>query len=47
MSTRVTDLHFVALAVPDLAAEREFFSDAWGLVEVVEQDGKMYFAAEG
>ena len=47
MSARVTDLHFVALAVPDLAAEREFFSDAWGLVEVAEQDGKVYFAAEG
>jgi 2,3-dihydroxy-p-cumate/2,3-dihydroxybenzoate 3,4-dioxygenase len=47
MSARVTDLHFVALAVPDLAAEREFFTDAWGLVEVGEQDGKVYFAAEG
>src|SRR5690606_24188146 len=47
MPARVTDLHYVALAVPDLAAEREFFSDAWGLVEVAEQDGKVYFAAEG
>jgi 2,3-dihydroxy-p-cumate/2,3-dihydroxybenzoate 3,4-dioxygenase len=47
MSARVTDLHFVALAVPDLAAEREFFSRTWGLVEVAEHDGKVYFAAEG
>jgi 2,3-dihydroxy-p-cumate/2,3-dihydroxybenzoate 3,4-dioxygenase len=47
MSARVTDLHYVALAVPNLAAEREFFSDAWGLVEVAEQEGKVYFAAEG
>ncbi len=43
----VTDLQFVALAVPDLAAEREFFGKTWGLVEVGEEDGKVYFAAEG
>ena len=47
MSARVSDLHYVALAVPDLAAEREFFADTWGLVEVGEQGGKVYFAAEG
>jgi catechol 2,3-dioxygenase-like lactoylglutathione lyase family enzyme len=47
MSARVSDLHYVALAVPDLEAEREFFSDTWGLVETGEQDGKVYFAAEG
>jgi 2,3-dihydroxy-p-cumate/2,3-dihydroxybenzoate 3,4-dioxygenase len=43
----VTDLHYVALAVPDLAAERQFFGETWGLTEVGEQDGKIYFAAEG
>lgn len=43
----VTDLQFVALAVPELDAEREFFGKTWGLVEVGEQDGKVYFAAEG
>ncbi len=47
MSAAVTDLHFVALAVPDLAAERAFFGETWGLVEVGESDGKVYFAAEG
>ena len=47
MSARVSDLQYVGLAVPDLAAEREFFADTWGLVEVGEQDGKVYFAAEG
>lgn len=47
MSVSVTDLHFVALGVPDLASEREFFSQKWGLVEVAEQDGSVYFAAEG
>ena len=43
----VTDLHYVALAVPDLAAERRFFGETWGLTEVGETDGKVYFAAEG
>ncbi|MXO66405.1 VOC family protein [Altericroceibacterium endophyticum] len=43
----VTDLHYVSLAVPDLAAERRFFGETWGLIEVAEQDGKVYFAAEG
>jgi len=43
----VTDLHYVALAVPDLAAERRFFGETWGLTEVGEADGKVYFAAEG
>ena len=47
MSARVSDLHYVALAVPDLAAEREFFSNTWGLLETGEQDGKVYLAAEG
>ena len=28
----VTDLQYVALAVPDLAAEREFFGEKWGLI---------------
>jgi len=47
MSVSVNDLHYVGLAVPDLETEREFFSDTWGLVEVGEQDGMVYFAAEG
>lgn len=41
----VTDLQYVALAVPDLETERAFFSGVWGLEEVAEQDGKHYFAA--
>ena len=44
---RVTDLQYVAHAVPDLAAERKFYGETWGLTEVGEQDGKIYFAAEG
>ena len=44
--TSVTDLQYVALAVPDLAAERRFFGEVWGLVEVGEEAGQVYFAAE-
>jgi catechol 2,3-dioxygenase-like lactoylglutathione lyase family enzyme len=43
----VSDLQYVALAVPDLAAEREFFGRTWGLVEVAEEGGLVYLAAEG
>ncbi|AIT80474.1 VOC family protein [Novosphingobium pentaromativorans] len=46
MPVSVSDLQYVALAVPDLAAERSFFGETWGLVETAEQDGKVYFAAE-
>ncbi len=46
-NARVTDLHYVAHAVPDLAAERTFYGETWGLIEVGEEDGKVYFAAEG
>ncbi len=45
MPVRVTDLHYVALAVPDLAAERAFFGETWGLVAAGEHDGNVYFAA--
>jgi len=44
---RVNDLQYVGLAVPDLAAERAFFGKTWGLVEVGEHQGMVYFAAEG
>lgn len=47
MTARVTDLQFVGLAVPNLAEESAFFGKTWGLVEVGEQDGNIYFAAEG
>ncbi len=43
----VTDLQFVSLAVPDLQAERAFFGTIWGLTEVTDEAGKVYFAAEG
>ena len=43
----VTDLQYIAHAVPDIAAERAFYGGTWGLVEVCEKDGMVYFAAEG
>ena len=47
MTAQVTDLQYVAHAVPDMAAERKFYGETWGLTEVGEEDGKVYFAAEG
>ena len=43
----VNDLQYVGLAVPDLESERAFFGTTWGLIEVAEHDGMVYFAAEG
>lgn len=45
MAARVSDVQHVALAVPDLAAERDFFGRVWGLVEVSDEQGTVYFAA--
>ncbi len=47
MTAQVTDLQYVAHAVPDLVAERKFYGETWGLTEVGEEDGMVYFAAEG
>jgi 2,3-dihydroxy-p-cumate/2,3-dihydroxybenzoate 3,4-dioxygenase len=44
---RATELLYIAHAVADLAAERKFYGQTWGLTEVAEKDGKVYFAAEG
>jgi catechol 2,3-dioxygenase-like lactoylglutathione lyase family enzyme len=45
--SRVTEIRYVGYGVTDLAAERSFYRDKWGLVEVAEQDGMVYFATEG
>jgi catechol 2,3-dioxygenase-like lactoylglutathione lyase family enzyme len=47
MTASVTDLQYVALAVPDLSAERTFFGEKWGLAEVPSDGDCAYFAAEG
>lgn len=45
--SRVTEIRYVGYAVPDLEAERAFYRDKWGLREVAERDGLVYFAAHG
>jgi catechol 2,3-dioxygenase-like lactoylglutathione lyase family enzyme len=45
LSARVSDLRYVAYAVPDLAAEAAFYERDWGLERVAEEDGVLYFAA--
>lgn len=45
--SRVTEIRYVGYAVPDLDAERQFYTDQWKLVVAGEQDGMTYFAADG
>jgi len=45
--SRVTEIRYVGYAMPQVEAERAFYSDVWGLKQVAEQDGMIYFAAEG
>lgn len=45
--SRVTEIRYVGYAMPDLEAERAFYRDKWGLKQVAEQDGMVYFATEG
>ncbi|RUN74619.1 oxidoreductase [Sphingomonas sp. TF3] len=45
--SRVTEIRYVGYAVPDMAAERAFYRDAWKLKEVADRDGMIFFAAEG
>ena len=45
--SRVTEIRYVGLALPDLEAERQFYADKWGLRQVAERDGLIYFAADG
>ncbi|WP_347304226.1 VOC family protein [Croceibacterium sp. TMG7-5b_MA50] len=45
--SRVTEIRYIGYGVPDLEAERAFYRDDWGLREVAEQDGMVYFATHG
>lgn len=45
--SRVTEIRYVGYATPDIAAERTFYGDVWGLKEVKEVDELVYFAAQG
>jgi len=45
--SRVTEIRHIGYGVADFDAERAFYRDTWGLIEVAEQDGMVYFAAAG
>lgn len=45
--TRVTEIRYVGYGVTDLGAERQFYLDNWGLVEVPADNGMCYFKAKG
>jgi catechol 2,3-dioxygenase-like lactoylglutathione lyase family enzyme len=47
MMIRVNEIRYIGYGLPDLASERTFYRDTWGLREVAERDGMVYFAAEG
>jgi len=43
----ITEIRYVGYGTSNLKAERAFYGDVWGLREVAERDGMVYFAAEG
>lgn len=45
--SRVTEIRYVGYAMPDVEAERAFYADQWKLVEVGDENGMIYFAADG
>ena len=42
--SRVTEIRYVGYATPDLEVERKFYAEVWGLQEVKEEHGLVYFA---
>lgn len=45
--SRVNEIRYVGYGVPDLEAERAFYTDVWGLEPVPADDGMAYFKARG
>ncbi len=45
--TKVSEIRYVGYGVTDLARERAFYSEKWGLAEIAQADGAHYFATEG
>jgi catechol 2,3-dioxygenase-like lactoylglutathione lyase family enzyme len=45
--SRVTDIRYVGYGVEDFDAERAFYSEDWGLVEVAAADGLAWFKTHG
>ena len=45
--SRVTDIRYVGYGVENFDAERAFYADNWGLVEVAAEDGLVWFKTHG
>ncbi len=45
--SRVTEIRFVGYGVEDFDAERRFYADDWGLVEVAAEEGIAWFKTHG
>lgn len=45
--SRVSEIRYVGYAVPDFDAERAFYADTWGLVEVAASADMAWFKAQG
>ncbi|WP_338240419.1 VOC family protein [Aurantiacibacter hainanensis] len=45
--SRVTEIRYVGYGVEDFDAERKFYADDWGLVEVADAEGMAWFKTHG
>lgn len=45
--SRVTEIRYVGYAVEDFDAERRFYAEDWGLIEVAAEDGMAWFKTTG
>ena len=45
--SRVNEIRYVGYGVEDFAAERKFYAENWGLVEVAAEDGMAWFKTHG
>ena len=45
--SRVTEIRYVGYGVEDLVAERKFYADDWGLIEVAADEETAWFKTHG
>ena len=45
--SRVTEIRYVGYGVEDFDAERRFYAEDWGLVEVAADEGTAWFKTPG
>ncbi|HWK42784.1 MAG TPA: VOC family protein [Croceibacterium sp.] len=45
--SRITEIRYVGYGVEDFDAERRFYAEDWGLIEVAAEDGLGWFKAQG